>query len=58
MVLKKGLLFDRRYLLINSLGQGASAQVWLAQDTMANNLKVAIKILSSYEGIDTIGVKK
>ena len=38
MVLKKGLLFDRRYLLINSLGQGASAQVWLAQDTMANNL--------------------
>ena len=57
MVLKKGLLFDRRYLLINSLGQGASAQVWLAQDTMANNLKVAIKILSSYEGIDTIGVQ-
>lgn len=57
MVLKKGLLFDRRYLLINSLGQGASAQVWLAQDTMANNLKVAIKILSSFEGIDTIGVQ-
>lgn len=57
MVLKKGLLFDRRYMLICNLGRGASAQVWLAQDTMVNNLLVAIKVLSSYQGIDTLGIQ-
>ena len=57
MVLRKGLLFDGRYQLVNNLGEGGSAQVWLAQDTMANNLKVAIKILSSYQGINTQGIQ-
>lgn len=57
MDFKKGQLFDNRYQLLNNLGHGASAQVWLARDTMANNLKVAIKVLSSYSGIDTIGIQ-
>ena len=58
MKLKRGMLFDNRYHLVTELGYGASAQVWLATDTMANNLKVAIKVLSSYQGIDTIGMQK
>ena len=57
MDFKKDQLFDNRYQLITNLGRGASAQVWLAKDTMANNLKVAIKILSSYKGIDTFGIQ-
>ncbi len=57
MELKKGQKFDGRYLLISNLGHGASAQVWLARDTMANNLQVAIKVLSAYKGMDTIGAQ-
>lgn len=57
MELKTGQLFDNRYRLIGNLGHGASAQVWLAHDTMANNLKVAIKVLSAYQGMDTIGIQ-
>ena len=57
MELKNGQLFDNRYRLVSILGVGASAQVWLAHDSMANNLKVAIKVLSAYKGIDTIGIQ-
>lgn len=57
MELRKGQLFDQRYQLISNLGHGASAQVWLACDTMANNLKVAIKVFSSYKGMDTMGIQ-
>lgn len=57
MELKKGQLFDHRYQLIENLGYGASAQVWSAYDTMANNLKVAIKILTSHKGMDTVGAQ-
>lgn len=57
MDLRKGQLFDGRYQLVSNLGRGASAQVWLARDTMANNLKVAIKVLSSYRGMDTMGIQ-
>ena len=55
--LHSGMLFDERYQLVKQLGEGASAQVWLAYDTMANNLKVAIKILSGISGMDTRGVQ-
>ena len=51
MKLSSGVLFDRRYRLIENLGSGASAKVWLALDTLANNLKVAVKIFSAGEGI-------
>ena len=37
MQLYKGLLFHNRYLLVEALGSGASAQVWKASDTKANN---------------------
>lgn len=57
MTLRQGILFDGRYKLAYSLGQGASAQVWLAYDTMANNMKVAVKILSAIRDIDTYGIQ-
>ena len=38
MELYKGLLFHNRYLLVSALGDGASAEVWKARDTKANNL--------------------
>ena len=45
MELSRGYLFHNRYLLVSLLGTGASAQVWKAKDTRANNLIVALKIL-------------
>lgn len=57
MKLEKGQMFDHRYQLVCNLGHGASAQVWLARDTMANNLLVAIKVLSAYKDMDTFGVQ-
>ncbi len=57
MTLNENTYFDRRYLLRKSLGQGASAQVWLAEDYQANNLRVALKILSERTGMDTYGIQ-
>ena len=57
MELNKGILFDKRYLLVKPLGEGASSQVWLANDTLAANLRVAVKILSTKAGIDTLGLQ-
>lgn len=57
MELYKGLLFHNRYLLVNSLGQGASAEVWQARDTKANNLKVALKIYSQHSEMDSYGLQ-
>lgn len=57
MDLRKEQLFDNRYRLVRNLGHGASAQVWLAQDTMANDLKVAVKVFSSHKGMDTEGIQ-
>lgn len=48
MYLEPNYIFDDRYRLIELLGQGASAQVWLAEDTLTNNLRVAIKIFSGH----------
>jgi len=55
MELHKGLLFHGRYLLLESLGCGASAEVWRARDTKANNLVVALKIFSQNAGMDSYG---
>ncbi len=49
MYLEENTVFDNRYRLVQLLGQGASAQVWLAEDTLTNNLKVAIKIFAAQE---------
>lgn len=57
MKLKSGILFDSRYRLIKDLGSGASAKVWLALDTLANDMKVAVKIFSAIEDIDTLGIQ-
>lgn len=55
MELQKNMLFDGRYRLLSLIGQGASAQVWKACDTHANNLVVAIKIFSDNDGLNTYG---
>ena len=57
MQLNNGILFHNRYLLIKRLGQGASAEVWKAQDTKANNLVVALKVFAENPEMDTYGLQ-
>ena len=52
-MLQQDILFADRYRLIKRIGQGGFAEVWLADDTLAN-LQVAIKI---YSGMDEDGLK-
>lgn len=58
MQLQKNQLFHNRYVLIELMGSGASAEVWKAQDTKAGNLIVALKIYSSIGGnnMDSVGL--
>ena len=42
-------MLDGRYKLIKALGTGASAQVWLAHDSLAN-IRVAVKVFDDIEG--------
>ena len=55
MELRNNMLFDGRYRLLVKIGEGASAQVWKACDTYANNLIVALKIFSDNGGVNTYG---
>ena len=55
--LNKGQLFHNRYILVKALGQGASAEVWMAKDTRANNLLVALKIFSQHSEMDSYGLQ-
>lgn len=56
--LEPNTIFDGRYRLIDLLGQGASAQVWLAEDTLTNDLRVAVKIFSATQDeFDSYGAK-
>lgn len=55
--LDKGQLFHNRYVLVKALGQGASAEVWMAKDTRANNLLVALKIFSQHSEMDSYGLQ-
>lgn len=57
MDLYKGFLFHNRYLLVDILGHGASAEVWKAKDTKANNLIVALKIFAYGSNMDTYGLQ-
>lgn len=57
MELRKGDIFHNRYLLVSALGSGASAEVWKARDTKANNLLVALKIFSQSASMDTYGMQ-
>lgn len=58
MQLQKKSLFHNRYVLIELMGSGASAEVWKAQDTKAGNLVVALKIYSNMQGgnMDSVGL--
>jgi len=51
MQLFENQLFDGRYLLIELIGRGASAEVWKATDTKAGDMVVAVKIYKP----DTLG---
>lgn len=55
--LLKGKLFHNRYILVKPLGQGASAEVWMAKDTRANSLLVALKIFSQCSEMDSYGLQ-
>ncbi len=55
--LKQGQIFHNRYILVKALGQGASAEVWMAKDTRANNLLVALKIFSQHSEMDSYGLQ-
>lgn len=57
MKLEKGAYFHSRYLLVSQLGSGASAEVWAAKDTKANNLIVALKIFSPSSSMDSYGLQ-
>ena len=57
MQLQKNQLFHDRYILIELMGSGASAEVWKAQDTKAGNLVVALKIYSlGGNNMDSVGL--
>lgn len=57
MQLQKNQLFHDRYILIELMGSGASAEVWKAQDTKAGNLIVALKIYSlGGNNMDSVGL--
>ena len=57
MELKANQYFNNRYMLIQCMGEGASAQVWKAIDLQANNLPVALKIFSATGVMDTAGIQ-
>lgn len=57
MYLQENQTFDNRYRLVRRLGNGASADVWLAIDTTAAGMKVAIKVFNAHNGMDTMGMQ-
>lgn len=52
MELSPGKTFANRYLLIDRIGTGGYSQVWLAEDTKAGNLQIALKIFAPEKGLD------
>ncbi|PKD42466.1 serine/threonine-protein kinase [Rhodohalobacter barkolensis] len=51
-------LFANRYLLIERIGIGGFSEVWKANDQMAENATVAIKIYAPDKGMDQHGLKQ
>jgi len=54
--LQENTYFAGRYKLINKLGSGGFSVVWLAEDTMAGNTKIALKIYAPDKGLDKDGI--
>jgi len=49
--------FANRYQLKKLIGVGGYSQVWLAEDTKAGNLEVALKIFAPEKGLDSKGLE-
>ena len=47
----------KRYCLIRKLGSGGFSEVWLAEDTKAGNIEIALKVYASAGGLDEEGVR-
>ncbi len=54
--LQENTYFAGRYKLISKLGSGGFSVVWLAEDTMAGNTKIALKIYAPDKGLDKDGI--
>ena len=57
MQLKEYTRFHSRYELIRKLGSGGFSEVWLAEDTKADRMQVALKVYASAGGLDEEGVQ-
>ena len=53
-----GRIFADRYRIINEIGRGGMANVYLAEDTILDNRKVAIKVLRSNFENDKIAIAR
>ncbi|HCS20742.1 MAG TPA: hypothetical protein DIW47_09315 [Bacteroidetes bacterium] len=51
-------LFANRYLLLEKIGIGGFSEVWKAEDQMAEDTVVAIKIYAPERGMDELGLKQ
>jgi serine/threonine-protein kinase len=56
--MESNTLFANRYLLIERIGIGGFSEVWKANDQMAENATVAIKIYAPDKGMDQNGLKQ
>jgi YD repeat-containing protein len=57
MKLQPNTLYADRYLLVQKLGSGGFSEVWLAEDTKGNNIRVALKVFAPGNGLDSNGLK-
>jgi formylglycine-generating enzyme required for sulfatase activity len=54
--LKPNEPFSTRYHLVRRIGVGGYSEVWLANDTLAGNMQVALKIFAPDKGLDEQGI--
>jgi hypothetical protein len=57
MRLQPNTMYADRYLLVQKLGSGGFSEVWLAEDTKGNNIRVALKVFAPGNGLDSNGLK-
>jgi len=55
--LKPRQIFDERYRLIEYIGAGGYSEVWLAEDSKAGNMQVALKVFAPEKGLDSKGLE-